>query len=69
MSEPLTSIWFFNEHNLGHMNLTLDRHIQKYTSLKWLYVQTVWKAVLYQSGLSTTFQTGEIIDDKHPLRL
>jgi hypothetical protein len=30
-SEPLTSIRFFNGHNIGHMNPTLDWNYQKYT--------------------------------------
>jgi hypothetical protein len=57
-----------HEHNIGHMNLTLDQNFQKYTCWNGSMFTRFWKAALYQNGLSTTFQKGEIIDDKYTLR-
>jgi hypothetical protein len=69
MSEPLTSIWLSNEHNIGHMNLTLDQNIQKYTRWNDSMFPPFEKQSSTKVAWAQPSKRGEIIDDKHPQRL
>jgi hypothetical protein len=51
--------YFSSGYSIGHMNFALDRKLLKVTRYNGsMFVRKIWKIVLYQSSLSTTFHTG-----------
>ena len=73
MEHKLTThnIYFHSEYSMDHVNFALDYKLLKATHYNGsMFIHKVWKAVLYQSSLSTTFhKEWDYRWGKHPLRL
>ena len=65
------NIYFPSEYSMDHVNFALDRKLLKATHYNgFMFIHKVWKAVIYQSSLSTSFDKGwDHRWGKHPLRL
>ena len=70
--KPIThNLYFPNEYSMDHVNFVLDCKLLKSTHYNGSkFIHKVWKEVLYQSSLSTTFHKEQDYRwGKHPLRL
>ena len=65
------NLYFPSEYSMDHVNFALDCKLLKATHYNGsMFIHKVWKAVLYQSSLSTTFHKGwDHGWGKHPPRL